>query len=383
MKNNFWMLIASVLGGVGLYLFRIVLARVLSPTEYGHYSTVAALLMIMGFFVGSIGYTSTKIYDDVGISSLTVSALLLGGSFAFSLVVLHPWLIDYFELTVLVFLVPVLMKMLVMTYYQPILGFHQKQKNFRKIGISEILEAIFLIITATIIFFVGRVKLLYAVVLLPVSQLVSTIAIVPGSPVPGRGFSLDEIKRTLSDIPNSIGVNSLLMIPTSVDMLVVSAKFSGAVVGFWGVLTVFGKAYVVVTRAISRVMFANLGAGNHRPLRFPLILASLLAIVGTTIGVLFPEFWITWLFGEQYTELAWLMPLYMVMMLPLPAIALVGIYLFGIDEFRKGLLLFGVLSVPYLLIPLASSLHDVVEILLVGHYAIFIGLWLYYYVMWK
>nr|WP_059055320.1 hypothetical protein [Halobacterium hubeiense] len=328
----------------------------------------------MGFLVGAIGYTATKILEEVNLIDLTVACLILAAGFACTVLLLQPILLTHLELTAIVLLVPILMRVPILSIYQPILGFHQKARNFRKVAVSEIFEAVFLLAVSGIIFLQGDVSLLIAVLLFPLASLVSTIAILPNSPRPKLQPTLSGIKRTFSDLPNSIGINSLLLIPTTFDMLIVSARFTGAIVGFWGVLTVFGKAYTIITRAVSRVMFPDSTTESEDSIIESVILCSVLGIGGAAIGILFSDFWIVTLFGQKYSSMVGLLPEYMLMMLPYPAIALFGIHSFGSGNPRQGTILFVVVSVLYLSTAIASTLSQIIWILAIGHYLILVGI---------
>ena len=382
-KNNAWILTASVLGGAGLYLLRIVLGRVLTPTQYGQFSTVASLLMIMGFLVGAVGYTATKLFKDVNLTDLIIACFFISIGFTCIIFLFYPLLLRYLELTIIILLVPILVRVPILALYQPVLGFHQKERNFRKVAISEIVEAAFLFLVSGLILLRGTVSLMTAVLLFPLASLASTIAILPNSPRPVHYPSISGIKRTFADLPNSIGINSVLLIPTTFDMLIVSAIFTGSTVGFWGVLTVFGKAYIVITRAISRVMFPDTTADGDDFLIESVILCSLLGTSGAAMGILLSDFWVVTLFGQAYSPVVELLPRYMLMMLPYPAIALVGIHLFGSGDPKGGVILFSMVLILYLSTVAASTLSHLIWILAAGHYSIFFGIVTYKMWAWR
>lgn len=381
-RNNAWTLTASVLGGAGLYLLRIVLGRALTPTQYGQFSTVASLLMIMGFLVGAIGYTATKLLKDVNLIDLIVACFLLAAGFACVVFLSHPLLLTYLELTALILLAPIFVRVPILALYQPILGFHQRERNFRKIAISEMFEAMSLFIFSGLILLRGAISLVTAVLLFPFASLVSTIAILPNLPRPVLRPSGSRIKQVFTDLPNSIGINSLLLIPTTFDMLIVSARFTGATVGFWGVLTVLGKAYVIITQAVSRVMFPDSTADGKNSIIESVVLCSLLGVGGAAVGIIFADFWIVSLFGQKYAAVVKLLPEYMLMMLPYPAIALVGIHSFGSGHLKLGTVLFGMISLVYLSTAIASTLSQIVLILAVGHYLIILGIGMFKIEKW-
>ena len=126
------------------------------------------------------------------------------------------------------------------------------------------------------------------------------------------------------------------------------------------ILTVFGKAYIVVIRAISRVTFPDTTSDSDDYTVEPVSLFSLLGTGGAAMGILLSDFWVVTLFGQAYSPVIEFLPRYMLMMLPYPAIALVGIHSFGSGTLKDGIILFSMVLILYLSTVAASTLSHLI-----------------------
>ncbi len=213
---------------VSLYASRVVLAQ-LGVVDFGIYSVVGALAMLMGFFNSAMAYAMQRFMNvELGVSggkhmqdvfaACCVCAVIVAGLFVVVAEVLGMWFLDHFlsipadrigdarivfQLTLLIVAVELLR-----VPYNSLIIAHERMSFF---AYNSILEALLKLMVVISLSLLGGDKLLiYAALLVAVSLLVTASYVVYGKRCfPSVRFSLNAKNRNVIKIVKFSGWNML------------------------------------------------------------------------------------------------------------------------------------------------------------------------------
>lgn len=306
---------------VGNYLFNLLVGRSLGPIDYGIFTSLTSILAITGVIGGTLTTTATKFssiynanseYGKINylIGYLNKKGLLIGLAISLIVILLAKFIARFLNIGELV---PIILLSLVYLLVFPLSvnrGILQGMQNFIQLSINSVLEPFAKIILSVIFIWLGWK--INGVIL----AIVFSIIIV-------YSFSFYPLKKILKNHPKIIEKNNLwnYSITTLValvfsstlifsDIILVKHYFDPHEAGLYSAVSTIAKIILYGSTPIVTVMFpmiANLQAKEKKHY-YLLIQTFLLVILLTSLVlgffVLFPEFSIRILFGNQYLQVA-------------------------------------------------------------------------------
>lgn len=351
-KHGIIMSIALISARFFSYLFQIFVARSYGPEDYGIFSSLYALFLIMTIPMNTIStvisrYTSEyKVEGGYGkikkLVFLSFKRLGIFGILGFILMLIASYPISLF-LKITLIPVLILSTCVVFQFLVPINhGLFQGLQKFKLRGISENIGPLIRMFFAFIIISLGF-GINVIIFTFPLSQMLTFL------------FSFYFLNKLLStrEINGRLDVkgiyaysypilisSSIILLMQNVDILLVKHFFLPAEAGIYAVASNLGKIIIFVLAGISESIFpkvSELDSSNRSSLKIlkhGLFYASLISIAFILCSSLFSE-WITvLLFGKQYMSSAYLLPYFSISMSLLGIATILFRYNMAIKNFR-------------------------------------------------
>ena len=312
------------LGNLINYLYQIVMARMLGPSDYGILAVLISFTYIFTIPTSAIQiavskkiaiFNVKKEYDKM--SGLFFS--FLKRLFVFSIAIFFVFVILSFfiikPLNISFWLLILTGTLIIASFIYPLAsGSLQGMKKFSALGWNTLLVFFIKIIVAIILVIFGF-KVYGAILGFVIGMIFGFI------------FALPYIKEIISAKKDNDGTkiltkeNSLIFLSIlvfvfiySIDVILARVFFPSEIVGQYAVISTIGKIILFSTMSIGNVMFPISAERHHAGVKTKGIIkkASLyvfiLCAVAVTLFILFPELIIKLLFGNQYLGTAKLLP---------------------------------------------------------------------------
>ena len=299
------------------YVYHFVIARMLSPENYGVLMTLFSFFYIFSVPSEALqtiisGYTSRLANNDGKIKSLLLRSMKKAGvvSFLFYILFIPISLFFSYFLSIEFPLFMITGIALFGFFLTPIIrGVLQGKKKFKELGISMNFEAIVKVIMG--IGLVYLAKNVYGAVFAVILSIFF-----------GFLISLFFVKNILSAEKENVRIKGAfsyswpvfvlffaIVLMYSLDVIIAKRIFSPEMVGKYAVVSILGKAIFFATNGFGKSMFpiSNEKKARHekrKVLKKSLIMVSLLCFAALIAFLIFPELIIKILFGSKYIDMA-------------------------------------------------------------------------------
>jgi O-antigen/teichoic acid export membrane protein len=369
---------ASIAGGAIGYFYQILIARLLSPAEYGVMVAMMAFLAILsvplGAYVMLLSRDFSSLYAQGNIFEflrryreawrrISLAALIF---LAFYLVLLLSGIIQSYlkvgsrwdELSF-----GILVTVSILTV--PNVSAFQGMQNFRMLGLNGIAGNV-----GKVIFGVGFVVLGWGVSGVFGGIVVTTILILLHNQMAikqqlnnGLIFQENKINPEInSKIPASSSIYPLLLanlafiIMSQFDMILVKTYFTPEQTGIYAAAAVLGKTIMYLPGALVIALFPmvaeneSLDRGSFSLLLQGLVITTFLSCFGGVILYFFASPLINLLFGSAYAEAGKILQYYSLAMIPLAIVTIVEYFLIAKRRFLFAYLMLAVVPIEIILV---------------------------------
>ncbi|MEK6817205.1 MAG: oligosaccharide flippase family protein, partial [Nanoarchaeota archaeon] len=323
-KGSLILFILINLGNLINYLYQIVMARMLGPSDYGILAVLTSLTYIFAIPTLAI---QTVVSKKIAIFNLKkeynqMKSLFFGflrKLFVFSFIIFIFFVILSFFITKplnIPFWLLVLTGTLIITsfIYPLTAGSLQGMKKFSALGWNTLLIFSIKIIVAIILVIFGF-KVYGAILGVIIGVIFGFIIALPYIKEIINAKKDDDGTKILTK-ENSLIFAAILVLVFiySIDVIMARIFFSGEIVGKYAVISTIGKIILFSTMSIGNVMFPISAERHHAGVKTKSIVkkASLyvfiLCAIAIILFIIFPELIIKLLFGSQYLEKAKLLP---------------------------------------------------------------------------
>ena len=344
-RQSGWMVLATTLGGIFMWLVHVPAARGMSPAEYGVFVTllqIMNLMMIpaMGLQIIFAQQTAAAVQPELEQElASTVREVLLGVFVLWGLIAGIVWVEQQRILTNLKIPRPAALWLtvgigLAMLWWPVLQGVLQGKQNFTWLGLLQIVNGVARF-SGVLVFVtwlrwgvVGAMTAAFLGFWLCVGLAVWQTAAVlfkPGRPVRWRAW----LSRA---IPLSLGLGATQFMMAA-DQVAVQRWFPAEVTGFYGAAGMIGRALIFFTVPLVAVMFPKVVRSTVLGKRTPVVALALgvTVVLGGSAALgctLFPKLPLQIVYEPKYLIVAPLVPWFAWCMLPLTvANVLVGLLL--------------------------------------------------------
>lgn len=323
-RDAFIMMVAMTLSNFFNYLYQLLMGRLLTPQEYGELFSLLSLFYIFSVLSNTVNASMTKftavykVNNEYGkIKALLIKATkslsLLGIGVYVVLILLSPFISSFLHIENRVYVIALFASIpfgLVLPAHQGILRGLQR---FGALGVSVSSWALFKLIFGVLLVLLGYGVLggVLGVFLAHVGAFLITLLFLRDLFGYRDG---DNHKVELTDIIK-YSVPAFLAIFAyttmwNIDVILVKHYLSPTEAGNYSAISVLGKIALFAPGAVSMVVFPKAAENHERGEGHFHILLRGLALVSLISGgivlayALFPEFIITFIYGEKYLSVA-------------------------------------------------------------------------------
>ncbi|MBI2056945.1 oligosaccharide flippase family protein [Candidatus Pacearchaeota archaeon] len=312
------------LGNLINYLYQIVMARMLGPSDYG---ILAVLISFTYIFTIPTLAIQTAVSKKIAIFNATKEYNKMNGLFFIFLrkLFIFSLIIFIFFVTLSFFIIKPLNipfwlliltgTLIIASFVYPLAsGSLQGMKKFSALGWNTLL-VFFIKIIAAVIFVILGFKVYGAILGFILGMIFGFILALPYIKEIINAKRDDDKTKILTK-ENSLIFGSILVFVFiySIDVILARVFFSGEVAGQYAVISTIGKMILFSTMSIGNAMFPISAERHYAKARTGGIIkkASLyvfiLCAAAIALFIIFPELIIKLLFGSQYLEIAELLP---------------------------------------------------------------------------
>lgn len=338
-RASSWLFIGGIAGGMLGYLFQIIMGRMLSVSEYGIFSALMAIMVVIGAPITTLTMIISRrvsAYRNKNDSSrlshlfywinrkILIIAVVLAVVVFFNVDLLQNLLLieedihTYLLLTILLIAFPQAINN----------GYLQGLQDFKWLSASGVLATILKIIFAVILvyFGLGVSGALGSIVLSALVMLVLTYVILRPS-LGKNGSSITSVSdfSFKSALP-VLMANVAFAIMTQIDMVLVKHYFSAQEAGLYAAASILGKAVMYLPGGIAMALFPMV-AENHASgkssahLMFQAVgVTALLSSIGALLYYFLADSIVVLLYGADYKEAANVLKYFGFAMLPMALI---------------------------------------------------------------
>lgn len=399
-KASSWLFIGGIVAGILGYLFQIIMGRTLSVQEYGHFSALLALSIVLVAPLNTLMMTVARkvsayyfnkdfgsiahLYYSINIRILFIALLfVIIGMFYVESIQNYLKISKPINVYILIGIFLVSCPLSVNT------GYLQGLKKFKWLSGSGVLNVLIKTIFATILVWVGfgvsgalGGVLISLVIVWLITYIVLRSQLVKGK---ARNFQTDHI--TFKTALPVLVANTAFVAMTQMDMVIVQYFFSEYEVGLYAAASILGKAVMYLPGGIAMALFPmvaeNDSQGNSSIslLLQALSFTTLMCISGALFYFFFGELIVSFLYGDSYSASGEVLKFYGFAIFPMGLVLIAENYLIA-----QGKVLFAYLFIiiaPIQLIAIYlyhETLLTVVTMLgISGFTLLFIGL----LILWK
>jgi len=388
--GTFFVTFASIIGNFFAYLFQLIIAKVLSISEFGD---LTALFSLMIFISAPLSIFSVSLVKWVSIiknqnypkklTEFFYTILIFSFIYSFFvfilLFLLKNFIIGYLQLSTpksyLFFNLYVFIANLTFIFL-PILQSLQRFKAYSLLNLFNMFNR-FLVALVSLIFslkLINVLKLLFIQVIF--SIFLAFLALKKNLVYSYFKFNMLHIKKVLKFAAfSSFSVLGLTLL-LSTDILLVKHFFDSNIAGIYSSVTVLGKIVFWVNGPIILVAFPLFSEKYAKGIiPFKHLSYTFLAVLGVSFSIflimsLFPSFIISLLFGTKYSLASSFLPKYSLFMVLFSLNALFVQFFIAIERLYLSSLIFISLLIEYILIQLFfnKSIYIVLNVLVFNQF---------------
>ena len=379
-----WLLVATVVTGIFNYLSNVLVGRMLGPADYGIFTSLVSLFLILGIVTGAVQTVTSNYTARLRARGAMAEA---GALFVYFVTRLLPWgiggtlLLSLLSGPLSAFLripssVPaiVLSLAIIPVVFLPVVyGAMGGLQRFGALGATQIGGSVFRLIAAVVLIALG-LGAAGAIASLPVSSL--------GALALGTFFLRDILRRREKGKTAQVGglfeysLYTMLAlfafgILTNIDLIVVKNRFSPTEAGLYSAIATLGKITLWLPAAVGVLLLPKATEQHARGQSSASLVWKSLLATGLLCGgfvivfFLFPTLLVRILFGEPYIAHASLLGLYGLAMMFYSLVNIWMYYYLAIQEKRYGyVLLAGAVLQVILLMALPLTMAAVIELMI-------------------
>jgi len=322
-RASSWLVVGGVAGGILGYLFQIIMGRMLSVSEYGIFSALMAMIVVIGAPMATLSmiisrrvstYRSEQDNGKLGYLFYWINRkLLLIAVVLIVLVVFNIKPLQNFLLIEKSAHLYLLLIILLIAFPQAVNNAYlQGLQYFKWLSVSGVLATLLKIIIAVILIYfgLGVAGALGGVIFSTFIILILTYVVLRPS-LSKNNASISNTTHLLfkSAMPVLLA-NVAFAVMTQIDMVLVKYYFSEQEVGIYAAASILGKAVMYLPGGIAMALFPMV-AENHASgkssahLMFQAVgVTALLSLTGALFYYFFADSIIVLLYGNDYKEAA-------------------------------------------------------------------------------
>ena len=322
-RASSWLFVGGVAGGILGYLFQIIMGRMLSVSEYGIFSALMAMIVVIGAPMATLSmiisrrvstYRSEQDNGKLGYLFYWINRkLLLIAVVLIVLVVFNIKPLQNFLLIEKSAHLYLLLIILLIAFPQAVNNAYlQGLQYFKWLSVSGVLATLLKIIIAVILIYfgLGVAGALGGVIFSTFIILILTYVVLRPS-LSKNNASISNTTHLLfkSAMPVLLA-NVAFAVMTQIDMVLVKYYFSEQEVGIYAAASILGKAVMYLPGGIAMALFPMV-AENHASgkssahLMFQAVgVTALLSLTGALFYYFFADSIIVLLYGNDYKEAA-------------------------------------------------------------------------------
>lgn len=358
-RHGLLMLIFSVINGISMYVFQLIMAVLLHPEQYGVLFSLTSFFSIIIVIAPAIAITLSKYTTRLLAADRADSldylwrhslkrAFVIGLVLFVFLLSLSPLISRFMNLASTAYFIVITTTILVVPLYATNTGVLQGLQRFITLGISNTLQALIIVILGPVFVYAG-LGILGGLVVFPTSYF---IVLILTTCILHRLLRSRGGKTTISGFGSYAG-NTLLTIfaitaLTNIDVILARHYFSAADVGSYSAITVLGRVALFAPAGISIAMFPKTSkvferGGNSVFIFIRAFLLVVLIVAGIVIIYsFFSPYIIAILFADKYPSIALYIPRYALAMAFFAMVTIINSFLLSLSEQRIAYILLGV-----------------------------------------
>jgi len=327
-RGSFILFLGSVAGSFLNYFFHVFSGRLLSPADYGVLESFFALLYILSVFTGAISLASVRMIGALkdsqvrnGIRALEKKIIALAPIFSVGFLIVSPLLVRFLHVKMPLFYIT-LAVLFFLGFWGSVYGgaFSSRLRFEAAAGVGVFQSAIKLALVVGLLLLGWQLKGVFLGMILS-----SALGLLFAFWMIGKFWP-----RTMDlhlRLPGfwhfsflALGLNFLATSLYSTDILLVKHFFSSSAAGLYASASVSGKAIFFAATMVLGVAYPLFVKYQRKPrqqrLAFWLTLAFIagVSVAGIIFFTLFPQLWLSLLYGQRYSEAAPLLPLFALFM---------------------------------------------------------------------
>lgn len=388
LHHNGLLFAGSVVVGVLNYAYYPLLGRLLTPAEFGEVQTLVSLFLQLIIFLTVLGIVGTNVVshhsqasyrnkvffelEKIGLLlslGLLVFSVLLAPTFARALSFSSSWPFILLALSI-VASVPLFLR----------IAFLRGKHDFLAVSLAQIFSSLAKLLLAWLLVFfgLGTIGAIGGLVLAQLTALVYAHLKSKGygltKPGEAKYFAKlqlkqisTEIKFSLYVLVASLGVIALF----SIDVIIVKYFFDAQTAGLYAGVATVGRIVFFLTASVSQVLLAGIAPNRHKKNK-GLLIKSLILVVGLSAPVvvlfcLFPSQVVGLLMGQEYAEVASLLPMLVVANFTISIVNLLVLYFLALRRVMVSVVaIMGFVAACVLIIVNHHSLSSVAYNLIIG-----------------
>lgn len=350
-KASIWLMSGGIAGGVLGYLFQIVMGRMLTVEEYGLFTALMAMMMVVAAPMGTLTMVVSRKVSEYRAKqnciawidlffkarrSIMLSGILILAAIWFLVEPIQKLL--KLDQPYYIYLLAILM---VLSIPQSINNAYlQGLQYFKWLSVSGVLGVLFKIIGAALLvwFGFGVMGALGGVIIAAGIVLVITYLVLRPEL---NGKSDQRYRGRHLSIRSALPVffaNTAFVAMTQLDMVLVKNLFTEEEAGLYAAASILGKAVMYLPAGIAMALFpvvAENHSGGNSSAHLLIQSSGLTAIlcgIGAIIYFFFGEQIVALFYGEAYTQAGWLLKYYGFAVLPMALVMIAEYYLIAMGQ---------------------------------------------------
>ncbi|MDO9385846.1 MAG: oligosaccharide flippase family protein [Thiobacillus sp.] len=318
-RASAWLFVGGIAGGILGYVFQVLMGRMLSPQEYGLFSAIMALFMVLAAPLGTLMMVVSRkvseyrarqdkgsirhLYHSINIRAAVVGAVILGICYFVA-----PQIQAYLKAPSLV---PVFLLGAILFFtFPPIINnaFLQGLQNFTWLSASGSLGVLLKIGFAVLLVWLGYgvAGALGGTILAALAVWIITYAALHRPLAEGRGAAFETAHFSFKSALPVLIANVAFAAMTQLDMVFVNYYFPAHDAGLYAAASTLGKAVMYLPGGITMALFPMVAEhhardeGSAHLLLQAVGLTALLCGAGAVFYFFLGEWVITLLYGESY-----------------------------------------------------------------------------------
>lgn len=358
-KTSIWLVIGGIAAGLLGYVFQVLMGRMLSPSEFGQFSAIMALYMILAAPLGTLMMVVSRkvseyraktdvgsifhFYYSVNYATAAFGIALLAACFYFA-----PLLQTYLKTPSITEIY--LLGIVLLVTFPPIINnaFLQGLQKFTWFSVCGALGVLLKILFSVVLIWLGYGMngALGGVALSLLAVWIISYGGIRGQVQQGQGKPFLKNHISVRSALPVLVANVAFTAMTQLDMVLVNYYFSPHEAGMYAAASILGKAVLYLASGVALALFPMVAENNARNqgsanlLMQALILAAFLCLSGAVFYYFFGEWLIRAFYGEDYLAAGEVLRFYGFAILPMTLVMVAEYFLIA-----KGRVVFAYLFV--------------------------------------